>query len=219
MSTCFGSCWTVGERVVFGNEWGRFEMGVRRLTRDMRRGFDAAGMYEPPVTRHLCDRVGGATVYDVGARYGYYSLMAAAAGAETIHAFEANEQNVPYLEQNVGESATVHRARVGFDLSLDDVPASPDVVKIDVEGDEWDVLVGSSETVSACALCYVEIHPGMLPESVEPVHIVTLLRVHGFDVRAFDGDHRDVGTPLVDADDVALNEREDVMVVAEKIGP
>lgn len=67
------------------------------------------GLIEPPLTALFVEVVtAGTVVYDVGAQFGYYSVLAAELGAQ-VHAFEPARQTLPSLQRNVGgEVAVVH---------------------------------------------------------------------------------------------------------------
>lgn len=58
----------------------------------------------------------------------------------------------------------------------------PRVVKIDVEGHEWAVIRGLCQTLARpeCELVCCEIHPQLLPASVQPQQVLDLLRLLGF---------------------------------------
>jgi FkbM family methyltransferase len=60
----------------------------------------------------------------------------------------------------------------------------PSAVKIDVEGAEYSVLQGLSETLSdsRCALLCCEIHPRALPPDISPERIVSLVGSFGFQI-------------------------------------
>jgi FkbM family methyltransferase len=65
------------------------------------------GLIEPGLTALFIDRVApGTVVYDIGAHHGYYSLLAAALGAQ-VHAFEPAEHTLPTLRRNVGDRVRV----------------------------------------------------------------------------------------------------------------
>lgn len=65
------------------------------------------GVIEPGLTKMFIDLVEpGMTVFDVGAHYGYYSLLAARRGAR-VHAFEPATSTLSLLTRNVASTATV----------------------------------------------------------------------------------------------------------------
>lgn len=67
----------------------------------------AYGVIEPGLTALFMDAVDeGCFVYDVGAHFGYYSLLAAALGA-TVYAFEPSTGTAEILRGNVGDAVTV----------------------------------------------------------------------------------------------------------------
>ena len=72
------------------------------------------GIYEPALTRRFMPyaRQGGLLV-DVGANYGYFSLLWAAASPQNrVIAFEASPRNVPGLQHNVSQNKFSDRIRV-----------------------------------------------------------------------------------------------------------
>jgi len=72
------------------------------------------GIYEPALTRRFVPhaRQGGLLV-DVGANYGYFSLLwASAASKNRVIAFEASPRNVPGLQHNVSHNGFSNRIRV-----------------------------------------------------------------------------------------------------------
>ena len=58
----------------------------------------------------------------------------------------------------------------------------PRVVKIDVEGSEYNVIRGLEKTLreDECRMVCCEIHPGMLPDDIKPEMITELLKSYGF---------------------------------------
>jgi len=89
-------------------------------------------------------------VYDVGANIGYHTTAFASRVRQVI-SFEPNPQNFALLQQNTAdhERVTRYQAAVSNTLGtgyIDDFDPSvygpPDLIKIDVEGHEYEVLQG-----------------------------------------------------------------------------
>jgi len=153
--------------------------------------------YEPKLTREILERLDtGDVFYDVGSRFGYYSLLARRIGLtkDQIHTFEASKSNYWYLKQNVGGSAVINRNRIGAgdpDLSLDvysETNPLPDIVKIDVEGAELNVIKGMKNLLKSGITVYIEVHPQYLPNrDIEKIH--SILEDSGYKIDTLD--HRD----------------------------
>lgn len=167
---------------------------------------------EQPVLEHLLSTVESTDiVWDVGADFGFYScLLADVIPASQVFAFEPYHPRVARLRLNLrhnnAKCPVVTTALGNRDASLDgytDVfnrtsPSvatgdelvsdrrvrSPDVIKIDVDGGEWDVLDGLRETLqSEVSRVYVEIHPQRLPSfGRQPEDVREVLRDTGFDI-------------------------------------
>jgi hypothetical protein len=77
---------------------------MKLLPSDFMHGLIAfTGVYEQKMSKHIAQmaRVGG-TMVDVGANFGYFSLIWAAANIANIAmAFEASPRNVKFLQDNV----------------------------------------------------------------------------------------------------------------------
>jgi FkbM family methyltransferase len=73
---------------------------------------DRYGLIEPGVTRLIIDEVRpGATMLDIGAHMGYFSLLGSTLGAD-VHAFEPSAGTIPLLERNIGGRARLVRKGV-----------------------------------------------------------------------------------------------------------
>lgn len=86
------------------------------------------------------------------------------------------------LQPITDASTTMHTVEsVEGDDALRDFP-NPAAVKIDVEGLEFAVLNGLKQTLSnqVCRLLSVEVHPTLLPATVEQGKIVSFIRERGF---------------------------------------
>jgi FkbM family methyltransferase len=147
-----------------------------------------AGTYEVDRIRAFARAVfPGATVYDVGANAGIYSLLASLRTGPTgnVYAFEPSQRNLRYLQRHVAlndarncivletavsntngtcrfsvASCESSMARLSPDgdvlvpsITLDTCVYGekalrpPDVIKIDVEGAEWQVLQGAHRVI------------------------------------------------------------------------
>src|SRR4051794_1125409 len=83
---------------------------------DMAWCFDGGSYYERNVAtwfERIALSLGGAAVYDIGANCGYYSLLAAQAGA-TVYAFEPVDATFETLERNVRQAPGAAAFRVGL---------------------------------------------------------------------------------------------------------
>jgi len=60
----------------------------------------------------------------------------------------------------------------------------PTVMKIDVEGFEYEVLKGLEKTLSgdACRLLCVEVHPSMLPKDIKTENVIDLVKSYDFTI-------------------------------------
>ncbi len=84
----------------------------------------------------------GDVFYDVGANAGSYSLLAAAAGATTVHAFEPSSGTADVLEQNIGlnllsDRVLVHRCALG---------EAPGSVRFTMGGDTTNHVAAASDS-------------------------------------------------------------------------
>jgi FkbM family methyltransferase len=180
----------------------------------------------------------GATVLDLGANIGYFSLVAAEkAGAQgSVYAFEPGPENLEVLKRNieingfanirvvpkavgeesktvmlhlaadsdqhslfvppmVGTKGTIAVECIALDDFLDGV--TPDVVKMDIEGNELRALDGMRETVamSKSLVMFVELNPVCLRGAhAQARDLVLKLRGLGFELGFIDEDARAVGS-------------------------
>ncbi|MES2099792.1 MAG: FkbM family methyltransferase [Pseudomonadota bacterium] len=97
------------------------QVSMRLMPTDEGHGCIAlTGVYELDVTRRLVAAArGGGTLVDVGANYGYYSLLwAAQRPANRVVAFEASPRNFAHIEGNIsrnglGSRIELHRVAIG----------------------------------------------------------------------------------------------------------
>lgn len=128
--------------------------------------------YEPGLTSELADALGEDIVfYDVGCRYGAFTKFALENGVppSNVVGFEADRYSFLVLRRNHTEQGvTLVNSFVGRDdgrksISLDrwsETNRTPDVIKIDVEGAEFDVIRGMGDLLRTVRpLVFVEVHP------------------------------------------------------------
>ena len=77
-----------------------------------------------------------------------------------------------------------------IDAEAAKVGRTPDLIKIDVEGGEWDVLQGAEATLTKRRpLILLSVHPDRLPESVTEESILERLHGLGYKTRILGRDH------------------------------
>jgi len=121
------------------------------------------GIYEIEIARYL-KRLAprGGTSYDIGAFFGGYSLALAALGGERVFAFEPDPERFnllaatlrmnPSLSHRIQAHETeLGRGDVGQSVdsfvAVDPERRKPSLLKIDVDGPEYDVLSGALQTL------------------------------------------------------------------------
>ena len=116
------------------------------------------GLYELELDRHIRRLVrAGARCYDVGGQLGYDALVFAKVSGGEVTSFEADSEWCSQLPEmfalnpHLAPRLAAVQAYVGrgddSSLSLDDYAGSepPDLIKIDVDGGEFDVLCGARQ--------------------------------------------------------------------------
>lgn len=127
------------------------------------------GQYEPVLTNEIYECLDSKSVFfDVGSYFGYYTQIASAAGVDSdnIYAFEANPLRCKILSK-CNDDIHIVNSQVGSnnsELSIDSFAnrqeTSPDIIKIDVDGYEYDVVKGIESILTNTNIrVYVEIHP------------------------------------------------------------
>jgi len=149
------------------------------------------GWYEKPSAEYVAALVRpGMTAFDVGSHVGYYTLLLArgAGPRGRVIAFEPNPVNVAHLKQHlrlnnidnveIVEAAVSDRNGTGFfsgenaagklsstgtfvkTVRLDDYPR-PDLIKMDIEGEETAALRGSENILAERhAVWFIAVHEG-----------------------------------------------------------
>lgn len=150
--------------------------------------------YEPVVTEVFARYIDENTVfYDIGCRYGVYSILALQLGAKEIYSFDKEDKPTNILHEHVGEELDgVMATEVGdtntdmyidkFTLQMNNSP--PDVIKIDTEGAEHSILKGGLDTLYEYRpTLFVEIHPWRLKDrDLTPESVVDILQSVGYKI-------------------------------------
>jgi Methyltransferase FkbM domain len=147
------------------------------------------GLFEYEISGHVrrfCRP--GTRCWDVGGQDGYYALVFSKLTGEQVVSFEAEDAGCEKLARTLaengrlGERVQIQHAFVGAvsdgngRLALDDFPGAPDVLKIDVDGGEYEVLRGARRVLS-------EDRPDLLIETHSQVlehQCLELLLDHGY---------------------------------------
>ena len=123
------------------------------------------GLYEIELARHIRALTEpGAACFDLGSASGFYALVFAQRGADRVLAVEADPETCERLRRNVDANPElaprvgVRQARIAHDavagaVSIDDLAYGsggfvPDLVKMDVEGNEVAALRGAERLLS-----------------------------------------------------------------------
>lgn len=167
----------INRRLNMREEFGIYEMGIAGIFRRFSKSARVA--------------------YDIGSCVGYYTLAMARQKIEKIYAFECNDKFLSALRHaidsnNIGKQVYVVEKRLGSgnngrNDSLDNlfsrgeiVPA--DFIKIDVDGGEYDILLGAKELINAAHPDFIiEVHSSQLEKDC-----ISYLEGFGYRVRKVD---------------------------------
>lgn len=148
------------------------------------------GKLEQDVMRELNNRVSkGMHVWDVGAAWGYFTQAIVSMGA-SVTAFEIDSDRCDIISEAAERNGWKDRVTaidgaVGDDIVLDNYP-SPDVVKMDIEGWEYEAIKGARETLSAGPTWIVEVHEPEITSDGIPARpgerMESLFQEHGYNV-------------------------------------
>ncbi len=118
------------------------------------------GIYERELAAHIRELcVPGSTCFDLGSGSGFYALVFANRGASRVLAVEADPSTCERLRRNVAanpaltDTIEVSELRVGPEAGLDELAYGPggfvpDLVKMDVEGNEVAALRGAERLLA-----------------------------------------------------------------------
>jgi hypothetical protein len=137
------------------------------------------GLYEAELNQHLRQMLKrGVTSFDVGAQYGYDSLVIAKHTRARVATFECDSDSVAAITANFELNPDLARylqpihATVGTEFGLDDWAYGdgfvPDFLKIDIEGAEAEALLSAERILDSR-------HPALIVE----VHSADLERACG----------------------------------------
>lgn len=179
-----------------GRKVRRLPLGIGRGLRmgiDFHRGETSLylGLYEIELNSHL-RRIArpGYRSFDIGAQYGYDALLLARLTGAAVVSVEADPTLVPEITESVARNSGLAPITVvagfvcaqdaGDHVSIDELASKhfvPDLIKMDIEGGEFDALEGASGVLA-------KRHPALLLE----VHskdlewdCLALLRQAGYD--------------------------------------
>lgn len=122
-------------------------------------GINSSIPYERASIERCKDLFQGATIIDIGAHYGLWSLAALQGGASRVIAFECSHEDIGVLSNNLKEFPEYNYMIVeryvddkagSIDSWLSEFPPNlirPTFMKIDVEGGELNVLKGAEKTI------------------------------------------------------------------------
>jgi len=150
------------------------------------------GELEPDVMDLLVERVNpGDTVFDVGAAWGYFSLALTSLGA-TVYAFEIKEERIRSIEkssQRSGLDVTTVAGAAGDTVRLDEYPV-PDLIKMDIEGWEYQALLSGKEFLEQNRpVLVIEYHSpeaALAPDAVDKDTFYALLHDCGYEITELD---------------------------------
>lgn len=175
-------------------------------------------MYEPLLMTTLHEHLSQDDIfYNIGARWGIFSLFAEKYGLEpsNVHSFEADESSFDILQRNLREGHVVTNGFVsdsddGKNISLDsyvDENTMPNIMKIDIEGAELKALKGA-ETLLAQEkpTLFIEVHPEYIREmGGTQQELVTILTNHGYELKIARTDSDTAKFEPIDGDSLPSN--------------
>jgi len=118
------------------------------------------GLYERELARHIRELCApGSACFDLGSASGFYALVFAHRGASRVLAVEADPTTCERLHRNVAANPglagriDVSEKLIGPDTTLDELAFGPDgfvpdLVKMDVEGNEVHALRGAERLLA-----------------------------------------------------------------------
>lgn len=154
----------------------------------------SGGVYEPVLLEALNKSLTeDDTFYNVGARYGIFSIFANRCGVKNtnIHSFEADERNIEFLRRNLKEGMSLKTGFVSDTIGAEQFTldsyaenhSPPTVIKIDIEGAELRAIEGAEKILSEHKPeLYVEVHKSIQNFDDRQVELIDRLRSHGYEI-------------------------------------
>jgi hypothetical protein len=162
------------------------------------------GGYEARFSRELLAAIRtGDTVWDIGANVGFYAAQFLKRGAANVVCFEPAAAAVSVLQERFGGGSrndnavrvvpvALGRRRSSAVFTADG--ATPDVIKIDVEGFELDVIQGLPGVLASKMVrsVFIEVHFSLLHSrgiDDAPASLIQIMKNQGFRVHWIDPSH------------------------------
>lgn len=149
----------------------RFEMLGPSDARYRWQDYEKNGCHEPITTELLLlflEAVQDPIVWDVGSYCGYFAKVALeATKCEKVHVIEPNTEHLKAIKANLNDltEAVIHPEVLAADPSrgmtgdnLASEHETPDIIKIDVDGEEGVILKGMAETLATRPFLLIELH-------------------------------------------------------------
>ena len=155
--------------------------------------------YEPTFVRELDNKLSRETIfYDIGSSYGFFIEVAKICGVDSqnIHAFQGGDpsgQTLQLLSKN-HPKINLNQQFVGTGDSMIKLKNyvfeydTPDIIKIDTEGAEFDILRSVGNMSELTADLYVEVHPLLMDASDSVSKMVHFIESGGYSIEW--ADHR-----------------------------
>ena len=172
-------------------------------------------LYEPGLLNVLSDVFSQKkTFYDVGAHVGFISKFSFLSGVpgNSIYSFEPNRFNRYYLRQNCADlginilptfvDSYSDSDTTSLDDFRDDHSDQPDIVKIDVEGGEYDVLQGMTSILQKDKpVVFVEVHPEFLHQrGICTSDVIEFFQKRNYDLYVMNHRESDISWKQVNSD-------------------
>ena len=127
-------------------------------------GLDKKMNYEFAFSKKIIDLANKDRIFfDIGAAYGHYSWLASKL-YKKVYCFEGDQLELFFLKRNMKQFKNVEiierflTAKFNIDKIIDQMDVIPNVIKIDVEGEEIQILENCEKTLKSGAYFLIEFH-------------------------------------------------------------